>query len=298
MDHRAFLAGLSREDQAALTKRSDRAGLVHLAGHVLLIVALATPVAAGWPGWWLALPLLGVALAFLFTLEHECTHQTPFASAGLNEAVGRVAGFVIFQPFLWFRYFHLAHHRYTNDPQRDPELAAPKPGNWRALLWYLASLGYWRSKLLLHWRNAFGVIDAPYLPPSTHARLRREARVSLLLYLVAGLFTLFVSDILIRVWLLPLALGFPVLRLYLLAEHGGCPAVADMFRNTRTTYTTRVVRFLAWNMPYHAEHHAHPSVPFHRLPALHALAAPHLRVTENGYGRFARRYVAGMGASR
>ena len=30
-----------------------------------------------------------------------------------------------------------------------------------------------------------------------------------------------------------------------------------------------LVRFFAWNMPYHVEHHLHPSVPFHALPKLH-----------------------------
>lgn len=30
-------------------------------------------------------------------------------------------------------------------------------------------------------------------------------------------------------------------------------------------------RKLAWNMPYHAEHHAWPSVPFHFLPFVHKL---------------------------
>jgi fatty acid desaturase len=24
-----------------------------------------------------------------------------------------------------------------------------------------------------------------------------------------------------------------------------------------------------WNMPYHAEHHLYPSIPFYRLPAAH-----------------------------
>ena len=28
------------------------------------------------------------------------------------------------------------------------------------------------------------------------------------------------------------------------------------------------VRVLFWNMPYHAEHHAFPDVPFHHLPAV------------------------------
>jgi len=30
-----------------------------------------------------------------------------------------------------------------------------------------------------------------------------------------------------------------------------------------------LVKFIMWNMPYHAEHHAFPAVPFHALPQLH-----------------------------
>ena len=103
------------------------------------------------------------------------------------------------------------------------------------------------------------------------------------------------SALLLWVWVLPAFLGQPVLRLYLLAEHGLCPFAANMFENSRTTFTTQAVRWLAWNMPFHAEHHAFPSVPFHRLPELHRLAARHLRTTENGYARFTARYARSLG---
>jgi fatty acid desaturase len=59
-----------------------------------------------------------------------------------------------------------------------------------------------------------------------------------------------------------------------------------MFENTRTTFTTRLVRLVAWNMPYHAEHHALPTVPFHKLPVLHEAVRAHLKTTANGYVRF------------
>ena len=64
-----------------------------------------------------------------------------------------------------------------------------------------------------------------------------------------------------------------------------------MLENTRTTFTTRLVRVIAWNMPYHAEHHAQPSVPFHKLPKLHALVPEQIRVTEDGYLAFNRKYL-------
>ena len=100
---------------------------------------------------------------------------------------------------------------------------------------------------------------------------------------------------LLWIWIVPLFIGFPVLRLYLLAEHGRCPEVEDMFLNTRTTLSTRIVHFLAWNMPYHAEYHAMPSVPFHRLPHLHSMTAAHLGQLSDGYAQFSKEYVATFG---
>jgi fatty acid desaturase len=56
-----------------------------------------------------------------------------------------------------------------------------------------------------------------------------------------------------------------------------------MLENTRTTYTNVFMRALAWNMPYHAEHHAYPAVPFHRLPEVNRAIAPRLKTTAPGY---------------
>ena len=123
MDHRAFLKSLSVAQKNALTSRSDSAGLLHLAGHVGLILLLGLLIGFGVPFWWLLIVPQGIAIAFLFTLQHECTHKTPFQSDWLNEWAGQATGFLIVQPFLWFRYFHFAHHRFTNLPEDDPELA-------------------------------------------------------------------------------------------------------------------------------------------------------------------------------
>jgi fatty acid desaturase len=47
--------------------------------------------------------------------------------------------------------------------------------------------------------------------------------------------------------------------------------------------TWALVRLSAWNMPYHAEHHAYPAVPFHALPRLHARVRDRLANLEPGY---------------
>ncbi|MEO9780300.1 MAG: fatty acid desaturase [Sedimentitalea sp.] len=291
MDHIALLRSLSSDDKADLTRRTNAAGIRHLAIYVALLALCSAGIVFRVPFWPVLMVPQGILLVFLFTLSHECTHQTPFRSKWLNEIVGHAIAPLIALPFVWFRYFHLAHHKFTNDPLRDPELAqGPRPRTRRMWLIYLSGWGYWYAMVRTLWTNAFGQITADYLPPRRHRAMLREARIILTLYLLATL-SLIQSSLILWLWLLPVLLGQPVLRLYLLAEHGLCPPVADMLENSRTTFTNRVVRFLAWNMPYHAEHHTFPSVPFHQLPALHQFTREHLRSTSDGYAEFTRDYV-------
>jgi fatty acid desaturase len=280
MDHHAFVASLPPEVRAELTTPSDRAGLLHLVGHAGAILLVGALIAMGW---WALIPVQGVLIVFLFTLEHEATHKTPFASARLNEWVGRVCGFLLLLPFDWFRSFHLAHHRWTNIEGHDPELEGGKPETLREWLGHVSGLPYWWSQARLVVGLAFGRVRAAYL---TEAALPRM----LVLYGVV-LASFWVTPVLFWVWILPALMGQPALRLYLLAEHGDCPRVADMFANTRTTFTTAVMRFLAWNMPYHVEHHVYPQVPFHQLPRLHKMMRARLKVTAEGYVAFTRGYL-------
>ena len=43
------------------------------------------------------------------------------------------------------------------------------------------------------------------------------------------------------------------------------------------------MHLFAWNMPYHAEHHAYPAVPFHALPRLHQGIREKIANVEPGY---------------
>lgn len=294
MDHRTLISSLPANTKARLTQRSDRAGLRHLALHFGLIALCTAGIVAQVPLWPLLMLPQGVLLVFLFTLSHECTHQTPFATRWINEAVGHLVGALIALPFIWFRYFHLAHHKYTNDPDRDPELAGkPRPDNYASWLIYLSGWGYWRAMVITLVANARGDLDAPYLPARQHKTMQREARLILALYTAMAL-SLFFSPLVIWLWLVPLLIGQPFLRLYLLAEHGLCPPVANMLENSRTTFTNTAIRAIAWNMPYHAEHHSFPNVPFHQLPAFHDWTAQHLKSTSDGYGSFTTEYVQSL----
>jgi fatty acid desaturase len=267
--------------------RSNRAGLVQLGGHLALLAATGTAVALAWVEPWLLVPAMvthGIVLVFLFAPLHETIHRTAFRSRWLNDLVAWPCGAVLVLPPTYFRAFHFAHHRHTQDPLRDPELAAPKPTTLGAYLWQVSGLPYWRERVGTTVRHAMGEVGEAFVGPAVRPRVIREARRLLGLYGLLGAGSVILgSDVLLWFWLGPVLLGQPFLRLYLMAEHTGCPLVPAMLENSRTTRSTALVRRLAWNMPYHAEHHAHPSLPFHALPAAHRRLEAAIRVRARGY---------------
>lgn len=291
-DHKQLIASLSDEQRFTFTAKSDTQGILHFLSHLLAIIITSIWIINAWVGWQAVLVLHGIMLVFLFTFLHETVHFTAFKTAKLNTLAGWLCALVIFLPPNWFRYFHLAHHRHTHDPEKDPELAGEKPETLFQFIKVVSGFPVWWFHLSTIFKNAFLNPGYDYVPDAGKQKIKTEAFVMLSIYalvlLVAIIFNL---ENLLWLWLAPMLLGQPFLRLYLMAEHGRCPNVANMLENTRTTYTTSFVRWLAWNMPYHTEHHAYPSVPFHQLPKFHKVAKAHLQVTENSYTQFHKKTV-------
>ena len=101
--HRDVLRRLSTEEKRALMVRSDTRGLIHLGGHLGLIGLCLWGNVTGDGAWrWLAMAGQGIAMAFLFTAMHECSHATAFRSRWLNRVVGSIAGLVLLIAPRWF----------------------------------------------------------------------------------------------------------------------------------------------------------------------------------------------------
>jgi fatty acid desaturase len=239
----------------------------------------------------------GVLLVSLFAPLHESAHWTAFRTRRLNDLVAWACGAALMLPPGYFRAFHFAHHRHTQDPGRDPELAVPKPRTLGEYWWHVSGLPYWRERLGTTLRHACGRVDEPFIARRARPGIVREARLLLGLYLLAALASIVLSSAaLLYLWAGPALLGQPFLRLYLLAEHTGCPLVSNMLENSRTTRSLAPIRRLAWNMPFHAEHHACPALPFHALPAAHRLLKSRIAVQAPGYLAVHREIVAGLSA--
>jgi len=271
-----------------LYAKSDAHGAGRTAAHAALLVAGGALIQIARGEWWLpfALVVQGLFVVSLFGAMHEAVHDSAFRSRWLNRALARVAGLGILFDATYYRRFHFEHHRYAQDPLRDPELLTAPPPRTRGEYWLRATaLLYWRarfSNLIELSRGRFEQL--PFIPATAHAEITRSMRwtaVTLIALLVGSIAS--GTDVLLWCWLLPLALGLPFLRLYLLTEHTGCSEDDNGLTNTRTTISVWPVRFLMWNLPYHAEHHLYPSIPFHRLPDTHRWLRSHLRHVASGY---------------
>lgn len=273
---------------AELYARSDVRGAARALAHLAALTAGVLLVHTARGHWWLpaALLLHGLVIVSLFAVMHEAVHYSAFRSRRLNELAAWLAGFGILFNATYYRQFHFAHHRYAQDPARDPELlTAPPPRSRAAYWWRVTAIPYWRARVSNLVRLARGRFEGlGFVPGPTQPAIVRSMRA--MLAALIGLAAVSIAqgtDALLWYWLLPLALGLPFLRLYLLSEHTGCSEDDDGLTNTRTTISVWPVRFLMWNLPYHAEHHLYPSIPFHQLPAAHRWLRAHLRVVARGY---------------
>lgn len=262
-------------------------------GVVMLVGALIWKVSATYGILW-ALPLVamqGYFVAFLFMAVHETAHKTAFRSRGLNLAVGYPSGFIVGLPYEYYCLFHWDHHRYTQDPDKDPELVVgvkPKSDTQLAIAYSGLLQVAGRLRLMLG-HAVTGKVVVPWIPEAKRATIVTEARVYAALYaLLFALSLWFSSALLLWVWIVPLAIGQFFLRPYLYAEHTGCDRTRSAFQNTRTTYTGTIVKWFAWNMPYHVEHHAYPSIPFHALPKLNGIVDGEIVHRGRGYIRTTR----------
>jgi fatty acid desaturase len=281
---------LTSTELKSLQTRSDLAGYTRLGVHLAFLVGTGWLVAIS-TGLWVipAMFALGVVQAALFAPAHETMHQTAFKSRRANQIVGWLTSCPSLLNAQFYTAYHLAHHRHTQIPGRDPELGIPDPESVGGYIVRVLGIPFWQLRLTVAWDGLRGDLSAyPYVTPAVAPMIIRSLRLMLLLMVggsvVSGLLFGWATPFLF--WIGPQLLGQPPLRAYLMAEHTGCTMDRNGLTNTRTTLTNAAVRLLMWDMPFHAEHHLYPSIPFHRLRAAHAMIKDRLGFVQPGYMRW------------
>ena len=280
-----------------LQQRKDLPSIIRLAFHLAAFVALIVTV--GKSSFSAPTMLaLSVALAWvwsgLFAPFHECTHRTAFRSPWLNTLSTWLTGI----PFLLapsvYKTFHFEHHRYTQDVDKDPELLNdPRYLHWPMGLknWLIMATGLGLLTLKLSPTIGFSFKPQNRWPEFASWVDRAPSSRQLLIEsrIVLGVWVIFLCACLTWIpgggWLIFAAWFTHVFQtLWVASEHTGLPVEGSILRRTRTVTSNPFVRFWLWNMNYHAEHHAWPSIPWHQLPYAHEKITTQLESWVPSYG--------------
>jgi fatty acid desaturase len=287
--------------RALLTKRElvelSEISSVRSALHIIVewtLVLIAIGVCQRFWEPWLYLATITVIATrqhSLMIMLHEGTHYRLCRNRKINDWVSEL---VLAWPVLIsarsYRANHFAHHRYLNT-DRDPDWVRRR-GDQN---WVFPKHPREIAGLLLSDLIGFGAVALVKLLRTVASRDTDVSKGFLLtryLYYAAVMAIAFwtgTARLLFLYWFVPLFTCLVcIFRIRSIAEHSALGAERTPYAGTRTTLPSFLERiFLAPNnVNYHLEHHLFPSVPFFRLPKLHALlcAKPEFRLAHMTHG--------------
>lgn len=257
-------------------------------------VALFAGTYAAWAGtvfWmaelapWLAVPALAAVIAFHSSLQHEAIHGHPTSLQGLNTAIAWPPLTLVI-PYLRFRDTHLAHHHdeTLTDPYDDPESHFMDPCDWRRLSRVQKAI------LNLHNTLAGRLLLGPFVGTlcfvcSDWKRCGVDRRIAwgwawhvLAAAIVAA--TVLASSMPFWSYALAAYGALALLRIRTFLEH----RAHDRARGRSVIIEDRgPLALLFLNNNLHAVHHAHPGVPWYRLPELYRQGRDRYLAMNDGY---------------
>jgi beta-carotene hydroxylase len=299
----AHAIGLKREVAAMLDR--DLLRMLHhrrpwrhfavLARQLTLLAAAAAGAVYsrnGW--WWIAFAVVEGWTIFNFTvLLHEVLHGLVFArprtfAARCLELLYAIPSGI--SPSQFTRW-HLDHHAELGSDEGDPKrhhLTPKLNKRWFKALYFTPAL------FPIYFRAA--ARETSTYPERLRKRIARERAVSVAFHLsvMASLWFLSGTTLLVRAYLVPVFFVFPVaFALNRLGQH------YDIRPDDPAQWSTLMKPSWFWDFAYlwsnyHLEHHYYPGVPFYNLPKLRRLLEPYFRAKgmgSHGYGQLIYNYM-------
>jgi fatty acid desaturase len=220
---------------------------------------------------------IGARQHALAILMHDGAHYLLFKNRRLNAVVSEL--FLAWPLFITMRAYrgsHFAHHRHVNT-ENDPDLMRKQNSEWE----FPKSWGALGGLLA---RDVFGLNTHQQLFELADMSDQKEVRsregdlyaaARILYYVIAlSLVTYFqLWPIFVLLWVVPILTWLKmIMRIRSIAEHFAIEN-DHAYTKSRTTLPSFLERLLVAprNVNFHLEHHLYPSVPFFRLPKLHAV---------------------------
>ena len=267
--------------QAIAAAREYTGGIAWLTVLMVLVVAAAflglmSLYVAGAVSLWVAIPAYAVLTYVSYTPLHESAHGNIHGGQAhlqwLNDACGYAMAPLIMVPYSTHRVEHFTHHRYTNQPDRDPDYLVSNMRN--------GTFAFISSALRFLWvQNTFLFRDY-WATASLRERSAYWAEIALAIGWRAAF-----------LWMVPSAatvlllvagyLGGAFFTVYWFAYRPHLPYNdAARYRNTSSLLMPQWMKPLEWfwfGQNLHSIHHLFPRVPFYRYHELHRRIEPALR---------------------
>lgn len=192
---------------------------------------------------------------------HEIAHNLAFGHSRLlaNRLLGFFANIPIGVPVsIAFRKYHLEHHRYQGDEEKDVDIPSKLEGklffnSFTKLIWVVLQPFFYSIRPFFIRPKALELLEVIniILQFCIDALIVHFWGYKSLIYLIAGTF---------------LATGLHPMAGHFISEH-------YMFKKGYETYSYYgPLNYLTFNVGYHNEHHDFPSIPGSRLPLVRKIA--------------------------
>lgn len=232
---------------------------------VLLLIASQLYIASlavswGWPLFILVAWTYGGAASHALSLmTHELSHNLLFKKPIFNSYFGIFCNVAMGLPSsTMFKRYHLEHHQYQGDTEKDMDLPTP----WEGRFFTNTPL----KALWLLLQPAFYALRPTIVRPKVPMKLDILNTITIvctdavIVYFISpwALFYLVLSTL--------LGMGFHPVAGHFIAEH-------YVFVEGHETYSYYgALNYLCWNVGYHNEHHDFPKVAGWRLPQVTKMA--------------------------
>jgi len=268
---------LNAKEIRVLSRRNLRYSSFKTTCYFLMIAVLALIYLAN-PGVLTALiAVLGLGITFAHGLElqHEALHGNLFHSAWANRMFGSLFGLPMLVSYTHYRCYHFHHHQAVGS-RNDEELVNYSLSSLRSTAalvrraWNIGRIPVFLKTFVLMANGRFPA----RVKPIDQQRLWHEYCAALaIIAAFIGVAIFLQSWAILVLWLAPwLLVAEPLHFLIELPEHMGCQQLnGSILCNTRSYPAGRLWGYLINHNNLHIEHHLFPTVPAHRLVALHKL---------------------------
>lgn len=242
-------------------------------GNCLVWLSLWPLVLSGILPLWAGFLIATVNTTIAYLPSHEAQHDI-YAKPGeklrwLNQFIGHFSVIPLAASYHALRETHMDHHKYANDPARDPDYPTAAPTAWAAVKKSIAFYQPGNKE-----KKRYGEVLMAQDTPAARKGILHSIMWQLFYYgfLAAMAWSGFALEAAL-LWWLPRQIGYAYIRFYLSWMPHHPAQQTGRYKDTRA-FKSKLGNYGSLGMQYHILHHLHPRIPLTRHARLYREIKP------------------------